>query len=69
MTNQQSPVNTTESLSDKERASADLLAALELALRYLGHPEVRSIPFALPVDAVIEQARAAIAKARGQDNS
>ena len=47
-------------------ASPDLLQALELALRYLDHPEVKSIPFALPVDAAIDQARAAIAKARGE---
>ena len=41
---------------------AELEAALQNSLRYLDHPETRAIPFALNVDAAIEQARAALTK-------
>lgn len=47
-------------------ATPDLLQALELAIRFLDHPEVKAIPFAFPVYGVITQARAAIAKAKGE---
>lgn len=47
-------------------AAPELLHALELTIRYLDHPEVKTIPFAMSVDAAIEQARAAIAKAKGE---
>lgn len=47
-------------------AAPELLEALRLALRYLDHPEVQAIPFALPATAAIERARAAIAKAEGK---
>ncbi len=41
----------------------ELLDALRLAVRYLEHPDVQSIPFALPASAPLERARAAIEKA------
>lgn len=51
---------------EKKAAAPDLLQSLELALRFLDHPETKAIPFAMPVDGVIQQARAAIARARGE---
>jgi hypothetical protein len=44
----------------------ELLSALKNALRYLDHPEVKSIPFALPVTAAIKRAQKAIDKAEGK---
>ena len=43
----------------------DLLEALKLAVRYLEHPDVQRIPFALHASAPLERARAAIEKAEG----
>jgi len=42
----------------------ELVSALELALRYLDHPEVVTIPFAMPVTSAIDRARAALSKSR-----
>lgn len=47
-------------------AATDMYAELELALRYLDHPDVRALPFALPAEAAAERCRAALAKARGE---
>lgn len=41
----------------------ELVALLELALRYISHPEVQAIPFALPASAVQERIEEALAKA------
>ena len=47
-------------------AAPDLLAALELALRYLEHPDVLAVTqrMALPGSVPADRARAAIAKAK-----
>jgi hypothetical protein len=39
-------------------------ALLALALRYLEHPDVQAIPFALPAAAVAERIRTALARAK-----
>ena len=49
-------------------AAPELLQALETTLRYLDHPETKAIPFAYPISTVIEHARTAIAKAKGETN-
>lgn len=41
--------------TNKDKRIADLEAALTLALRYLDHPEVQNIPFALPVSSVVSK--------------
>ena len=46
-------------------AAPDMLAALQLALRYLEHPDVQAMPFALPASVPAGRVRAAIAKAEG----
>lgn len=45
------------------KAHDSLMAALELAIHYLKHPDVQAIPFALPASAALERAQAALAKA------
>ncbi|MCH7631461.1 MAG: hypothetical protein IIC07_06200, partial [Proteobacteria bacterium] len=50
-------------LKQAEEDKCILLDALRLAVRYLEHPDVQSIPFALPASAPLERARAAIEKA------
>jgi len=40
----------------------EIVATLNLALRYLEHPDVRAIPFALHVDAVIQRVRGVLKK-------
>jgi len=47
-------------------AAPELLARLNLAVRYLEHPDVQAIPFAAPAGGCAELCRAAIAKATGQ---
>ena len=42
--------------------NAELLAALELAVKYLDHPDVQAIPFALHAECAANRAREAIAK-------
>ena len=48
-------------------ARSDLLAALELAVRYLEHPDVLAVTqhMALPGSVAVDRARSAIAKAQG----
>ena len=50
-----------------QQAAPELLAVLELALRYLEHPDVLTVTekMALPGSVVVDRARAAIAKATG----
>ena len=43
-----------------------LLEALELAVRYLEHPDVTALPFALPVTNASRMAHAAIEAAKGE---
>lgn len=50
-------------------AAPDLLYALELAVRYLEHPDVQAIPFALQASAPVARAHAAIAKATGEETA
>ena len=50
----------TDMLKQAEDDKAKLRAALRLAVRYLEHPEVQSIPFALHVSAAAERANAAL---------
>ena len=47
-------------------AAPELLEALEQAVRYLEHPDVTALPFALPVTNVSRVARAAIEAAKGE---
>ena len=56
---------TTEEQRKLIAAAPELLAALQLALRYLEHPDVQAIPFALHASVPAERARRAIAKAKG----
>ena len=42
--------------------TADLVAALTLALRYLEHPEVQAIPFALPTSTVATKIKTLLAR-------
>ena len=46
-------------------AAPDLLSALQLAVKYLEHPDVQSIPFALNASAAADRANNAITKAMG----
>ena len=50
--------NEWEQISDREATQsariAELEAALKTAVRYLEHPEVKAIPFALPAESVVE---------------
>lgn len=41
-----------------------MVAALEMSVRYLEHPDVAALPFAQPSGLVVDQAKAAIARAR-----
>ena len=43
-----------------------LVAALELAVRYLEHPDVKALPFAMRSAHAAERARAALALAKGE---
>jgi hypothetical protein len=45
--------------------SPAMLAALKLAVRYLEHPDVQAIPFALSASVLLEQALAIIARVEG----
>lgn len=47
-------------------AHQNLLEALTLAIRYLEHPDVQALPFALPASVPLEKARAAVAMAKGK---
>ena len=49
-----------------ESQNAELLADLELAVRYLAHPDVQVIPFALHASAVVERIEKTIRKVRGE---
>ena len=50
---------------DKLKAiNAELLAMLKLAVKYLDHPDVQTIPFALHADCAASRVHAAIAKAQ-----
>jgi hypothetical protein len=42
----------------------ELSASLELAIRYLEHPDVQAMPFALHPSAVVERAKAVLNKAQ-----
>ena len=46
-------------------SSPELLEVLDLAVRYLEHPDVKAIPFALPSECVANRARAIIEKVLG----
>lgn len=45
-------------------ASPDLLAVLELAVKYLDHPDIKAMPFAVRAETVANRAHAAITKAK-----
>lgn len=47
-------------------AVPELLELLKLAVRYLEHPDVQALQFALPASAIVERCNAAIAKAEGR---
>jgi hypothetical protein len=42
----------------------ELSASLELAIRYLEHPDVQAMPFALHPSAVVKRAKAILSKAQ-----
>jgi predicted transcriptional regulator len=44
----------------------NMLGMLELALKYLEHPDVQAIPFAAPAECVAVRMRALIEKAKGE---
>ena len=46
---------------------AELVAALTLACRYLEHPDVQAIPFAMNASAPLERARAILRQIEGAD--
>jgi hypothetical protein len=46
-------------------AAPDLLAAAELALRYMENPDVQALQFALPAAAAADRLRAAVEAATG----
>jgi hypothetical protein len=50
-------------MTDLER---ELLALLTRAVRYLDHPDVKSIPFAAPSGALANRIKSAIAKSEGR---
>ncbi len=45
---------------------AALVAALELAVRYLEYPDVEALPFAMRSEYAADRARAALALAKGE---
>ena len=47
-------------------AAPDLLAALELAVHYLDHPDIRAMNFAMRSEVASVKAHVAIAKAKGE---
>lgn len=57
--------STTPNNANIMSASPDLLSALQLAVKYLEHPDIQTIPFALSASVAVDRANAAIAKATG----
>lgn len=50
---------------DMQAKARTLTALLELALRYISHPDVQAIPFALPASTVQERIEEALAAVKG----
>lgn len=57
------PGRVTVGPSPGENTRREVLEVLRLAVRYLEHPDVQAMPFAAPVQTVVERAREAIRKA------
>ena len=45
-----------------DNAQREIVATLRLAERYLAHPDVQAIPFALPASVPLERIRAVLAE-------
>ena len=54
-------------LTDMTSEQHELVAVAELALRYLEHPDITEIPFAVPSQSVADRLEAAIAAVRRKD--
>jgi len=59
-------VNACEGMEDPGKAIPEMLEALKLAKRYLEHPDVQAIPFALNASVPLSRIVNVIAKAEGE---
>ena len=53
-----------KTITAQAKTIKELSASLELAIRYLEHPDVQAMPFALHPSAVVERAKAVLQKAQ-----
>lgn len=58
-------IRTQDDLAETQSTLKAAVAVLELALRYISHPDVQAIPFALPASCVQERIEEVLAAAKG----